>query len=169
MYLKRPCWFCVVFFVGGASLALSAKVAQSNERDHKFIRSVAIADMTEAHMAEMAQNTASASAVKDFGVTLDREALDEYGQLSALAGKTGAVIPKGIKAATTPSIQLLTRKKGSEFDKNFLRSEIADEQKLISTLDSEAMHGSNADIKAWAEKTATARRQQLEKARALVK
>jgi putative membrane protein len=169
MDLKRTCWFCVLLFFAGASPALPAKVVKSSDPDPKFIRSVAIADMTEAHMAEMAQNSASASAVKDFGMTLDKEALDEYGQLSALANKTGAGIPKGIKAAATPSIQLLTRKKGSEFDKNFLRSEIADEQKLILMLDSEAMHGTNADIKAWAEKTATAQRQQLEKARALDK
>ena len=166
----KPCWFCTFLLVGSAGLALPATVGHNNKQpDRQFIRSVAIADMTEAHMAEMAQNSASASAVKDFGGTLDKEDLDEYGQLTALAGKAGAGIPKGIRASSNPSIQALTKRKGAQFDKSFLRSEIADEQKMISMLDAEAAHGTNADIKAWAEKTATARKQELEKARALAK
>jgi len=167
MDMKRPCWFCTLLLLASAGQALPAKIARrSRQQDSQFIRSIAIADMTEAHMA---QNSASASAVKDFGGTLDKMDIDEYGQLTALAGKTGASIPKGINARTNPSIQALTRRKGAEFDRSFLRSEIADEQKMISMLESEAAHGSNADIKAWAEKAAAARKQELEKARALSK
>ncbi len=170
MDLKRPCWFCTLLLLGGAGLARPAKVARvSRQQDRQFIRSVAIADMTEAHMAEMAQNSATASAVKDLGGTLDKEDLDEYGKLCTLADKAGVSVPKGINARSNPSIQALTRRKGAEFDRGFLRSEIADEQKLISMLESEAAHGTNADIKAWAEKTAAARKQELEKARALAK
>jgi putative membrane protein len=168
----KPCWFCTLLLVGGAGLALPATVGHNSNNkqpDRQFIRSVAIADMTEAHMAEMAQNSASASAVKDFGGTLDKEDLDEYGQLSALAGKAGTTIPKGIKASGNPSIQALTKRKGAQFDRSFLRSEIADEQKLISMLDAEAAHGSNADIKAWAARTSAARKQELDKAKALAK
>ena len=162
--------FCTVLLFGSAGLALPANVTHaSRQQDRQFVRSVAIADMTEAHMAEMAQNSASASAVKDFGGTLDKENLDEYGQLRALADKAGASLPKGINAKANPSIQALSKQKGAAFDRTFLRSEIADEHKLISLLDAEAAHGTNADLKAWAEKTAAARKQELEKARALAK
>lgn len=168
---KRTCCFCTLLLLGGAGLALPATAGRNTRhpQDSQFIRSVAIADMTEAHMAEMAQNNANASAVKDFGGTLDQEDLNEYGQLRALAEKAGASIPKGINAKANPSIEALMKRKGAAFDRTFLRSEIADEEKLISLLQSEAEHGTNSDIKAWAQKTAAARKQELDKARSLSK
>jgi putative membrane protein len=159
-----------LFIPGSAGFAQAATPARHNmQQDRQFLRAVAIEDMTQAHMAEMAQSSASQGAVKDLGGAVAQEDRDEYGQLSMLAGKAGAEIPKGINATRNPSIQALTRRKGADFDRGFLRTDIADERKMISLLETEAAHGTNADIKAWAQKTLATRKQELDKARSLAK
>jgi putative membrane protein len=169
MQLKSVASYALLF-LGGGGLAMSASaVHHSRQQDRQFLRAVAVADMTQAHIAEMAQNNATQGAVKDLGGALDKEDLDEYGQLCTLASKAGAEIPKGIDAGRNPAIQALTRRKGVDFDRGFLRSDIADERKLIAMLEAEAAHGTNADIKSWAEKTLAIRKQELEKARSLDK
>ena len=60
-------------------------------------------------------------------------------------------------------------RKGSEFDRDFLHEEIADERKVISTLQMEVSHGTNPDIKAWAGQELAARQQELQRTEALAK
>jgi putative membrane protein len=160
---------CILLAASAGFAAAATTGHHNNQQDREFLRAVAIEDMTQAHMAEMARNNAGQEAVKDLGSSIDKEDINEYGQLSTLAGKAGAQIPKGINAGRNPAIQTLTRRKGTDFDRGFLRSDIANEQKMISLLETEAAHGTNADIKAWAQNTLATRKQELQKARALEK
>ncbi len=162
--------FCVFVFLAGASLAQSATLGHGGkQQDKQFLRTIAIADMTEAHAGEMAENTAAGAPVKDFGQMVAKDETEEYEQLTMLAGKTGENIPKGIDARKYPAIRALMNRKGGAFDRDFLRYEIVDERRVIAALRREAAHGENPDIKAWAGKIAAARQQELEKAQSLAK
>lgn len=141
----------------------------SQQQDQQFLRTIAIADMTEAHAAEMAQNTAKEAPVKDFGHTVAQDETQEYAQLTVLATKTGASIPKGIDARKYPSIRMLMSSKGAAFDRDFVRYEIADERRVIAALQREAAHGQNPDIKAWAGKIVATHQQDLQTAQSLAK
>lgn len=166
----KATWFCVLVFLAGASLAQSATLGHGGkQQDKQFLRTIAIADMTEAHAAEMAENTAAGAPVKDFGQTVAKDETEEYEQLTALAGKTGENVPRGIDARKYPAIRLLMNRKSSAFDRDFLRFEIADERRVIAALQREEAHGENPDIKAWAGKIAAAHQQELQKAQALAK
>jgi putative membrane protein len=161
---------CVFVFLAGASLALAAtptRHSQQQQQDKQFLRTIAIADMTEAHAAEMAQTTAKEEPVKDFGQTVAKDETQEYEQLTVLASKAGANVPKGIDARKNPVIRTLMSRKGADFDRDFLRYEIADERRVIEALQREAAHGQNPDIKAWAGRIVAARQQELQTAQSL--
>jgi putative membrane protein len=162
--------FCVFVFLAGASLAQSATLGHGGkQQDQQFLRTIAIADMTEAHVGEMAQSTAAGAPIKDFGQTVAKDETEEYEQLTMLAGKAGQNIPKGIDARKYPAIRALMNRKGGAFDRDFLRYEIADERRVIAALQREAAHGENPDIKAWAGKIVAARQEELQKAQSLAK
>jgi putative membrane protein len=161
---------CAFVFLAVAGTAQSGALERrGKQQDKQFLRMIAIADMTEAHLGEMAETMAAKPEVKDLGHAIAQNQTTEYGQLTVLAGKAGETIPKGIDARKYPAIRTLMARKGSGFDRDFLRNEIADERRVISALQLEASHGSNPDIKAWATKVVSARQQELQKAQSLAK
>ena len=161
--------FRVVVFLAGASLAQAGTPDRGKQQDKRFLRTIAIADMTEAHAGEMAKSTAAGTPVRDFGQTLAKDETEEYAQLTTLADKAGENIPRGIDARKNPAIRTLLNRKGGDFDRDFLRYAIADEQRVIGAFRREAAHGQNPDIKAWAGKILATRQQDLQKARSLAR
>jgi putative membrane protein len=166
--------FCLSVFLTGAGIAQAATVnrgnqAQGKQQDKQFLRTVAIADMTEAHLGEMAQSNAAKEPVKDFGQMIAKDEAQDYEQLTMLANKCGESIPKGIDARRNPAIRTLMQAKGDNFDRNFLRDEIADQRRIIAVFQREAAHGENPDIKAWAGKVVAERQQELQKAQSLAR
>jgi putative membrane protein len=161
---------CVFMFVAATTVA-QAKTGshKSRQQDEQFLRTMAIDDMTEAHMGEMAHDKAVKGPVKDFGQTVASDETKDYEQLTVLANKTGERIPKGIDSRKSPAIRTLAEAKGGNFDREFLGDEIAGEQKIIATLQHEATHGTNPDVKAWAGKMVATRQEELQKAQALMK
>jgi putative membrane protein len=159
--------FCFSVFLAGASAAQAGTIDRGKQQDKQFLRTVAIADMTEAHLGEMAQSNATKAPVKDFGQMVAKDETQEYEQLTVLAIKCGESIPKGIDARRNPAIRTLMRVKGDNFDRDFLRDEIADQRKVIVVFQREAAHGANPDIKAWAGKEVAERQQELQKAESL--
>jgi putative membrane protein len=161
--------FCAFVFVAGVSVAQAKSPDRGKQQDKQFLRTVAIADMTEAHLGEMAQSMAAKAPVKDFGKTVAMGETQEYGQLTVLANKCGEAIPKGINTRKVPAVRVLMQAKGNSFDRSFLRDEIADERRIIAVFQREAAHGENPDIKAWAEKAVAGRQQELQKAQSLAR
>jgi putative membrane protein len=124
--------------------------ATLGKTDMQFMKMAAEADMTGAHLGQMAESQATQADVKGFGQTLDKDNTHAYQGLEALAGKTGETIPKGIDIRKNKGVAQLEHMKGKTFDQAFLREEIQSDQKVIAEFKNEAQHGSNADVKAWA-------------------
>jgi len=114
--------------------------------------SAAKADMTEAHEGQMAENQARRTDVRDFAKTLVKDHTESYEHLTELAAKTGASIPKGINTSKDRAIQQLVHLKGDRFDRQFARDEIAAHRQAVVAFKSEAAHGHDADVKAYATK-----------------
>jgi len=127
-----------------------ATAAPLSNPDKQFLITAARTDMIEAHEGQMAENQANRADVKDFGKTLVQDHTQDYGQLTALANKTGITIPKGIDAARTPDIQPLMHLNGAGFDRAFTRDEIAAHKRALAAFKREAEHGQDPDVKAYA-------------------
>ena len=80
----------------------------------------------------------------------ERLRVERDGTVTALSGKTGVSIPKGIDAAKVPSLEPLLHLKGDRFDRAFARDEIAAHRRALAAFKREAEHGQDADVKAYA-------------------
>jgi putative membrane protein len=135
------------------SAPVVAKAPAMVRSDAAFLAMAAQADMTMAHIGKMAQDRAATNKVKDFANTLVQDHTSDYQRLTELAAKVGDTVPKAIDERNRHTIAELDHKKGKTFDHAFLTRESVDHEKLISAFKWEAEHGSNPDIKAYANQT----------------
>jgi putative membrane protein len=156
----------------GCVLVLSLPVlaqAKTSPADRAFLKMAAQADMTEAHIGQMAETQASESQIKDFGQKLINDHTDAYTQLTALAAKTGEVIPKGIDVRKISTVEQLMKLKGKRFDHQFVQAEIRDHEKALADFKREAQHGQDPDVKAYASKMIPLLEGHLRQAKTLAK
>ncbi len=148
------------------ALAQSAKLSPA---DKEFLTMAAIANMTEAHMGEMAESQASQSSVKDFGQTLVKDHTSAYQELTALGSKLGQKIPTGINVRRDKEVERLADLKGKKFDGQFLRAEVQDHERALAAFKREAEHGRDQDVKAYASQVLPTMEEHLREAEKLLK
>jgi len=148
---------------------LFGQAAAAGTSDKDFMKNVAEADMLEAHFGQMAQDQASRQDIKDYGQMLVTDHTANYKDLGTLASKSNTDIPKAIDAKDNKTIDAFTRLKGPAFDHRFLAEMIQAHQKAIAEFKREAEHGTDADVKAFANSTLPKLQEHLEKARDLSK
>jgi putative membrane protein len=156
----------------GCVLVLSLPMlaqGKTSPADRAFMQMAAQANMTEAHIGQMAETQASESQVKDFGQTLTHDHTDAYTQLTALAAKTGESIPNGIDVRKISTVEQLMKLKGKQFDHQFVQAEIRDHEKAIAEFKREAEHGEDPDVKAYASKMIPVLEGHLREAKTLAK
>ena len=147
--------FGVVFVLAGVFVfAQTPGFAQTpSAADKQFMINAAKADMTEAHEGQLAQNQGVSDQVKSLGRTLDQDHTQNFQQLQALASKTGVTLPTGIDTAKIATIKQLEHLKGAAFDRAFARDEVTTHKEAIAMFKREAEHGSDPDVKAFAQQT----------------
>ena len=137
--------------------------------DAAFLSMAAEADMTLAHIGQMAEDRAATEKVKDFAKTVVQDHTNDYWQLSGVAAKAGDSIPKAINGPNERIITALERSKGKTFDREFLNRQSAEHERLISAFKQEAEHGSNPVIKDYARKALPTIERHLHDAQDLLK
>jgi putative membrane protein len=127
------------------------------------------ADMTLAHLGQMAENRAATEKVKDFAKAVVQDHTNDYWQLTGVAAQAGDTIPKAIHGQDERIIAALGRSKGKSFDRDFLNRQSAEHERLISAFRLEAEHGSNPTIKDYARKALPTIERHLHDAQDLLK
>ena len=145
--------FLASLVVGGVGLLpLYGKMGAAANKDAAFLQLAAQADMTTAHLGQLAENRGNQEEIKNLAKTLVEDHTSDYQQLTALGMKTGDAIPTAIDRANNREIQSLERYKGKMFDREFVLSQVGEHEKLVKAFHNEVEHGSNPDIKAYASK-----------------
>jgi len=145
--------FLSSFVVGGLSLlAVYGKMPASAKKDAAFLELAAQADMTTAHLGQMAEDRGKRDEIKNFAKTLVADHTSDYQKLTALSMKTGDSIPTAIDKANNREIRSLERYKGKMFDREFILDQTTEHEKLVKAFQNEVDHGSNPEIKAYASK-----------------
>ena len=120
----KPANSILLSLLCGASLAylpaMAKPPATAAQSDTAFLAMAAQADMTSAHLGQLAETRAVESKVKDFAKTLSQDHTADYQQLSELSTKTGDAIPKAIDKQNGHTITTLDRYTGKTFDREFL-------------------------------------------------
>ena len=154
---------CAVLF----TVPVILQGAALSKADVNFMNTAAKANMTEAHLGQMAEAQAGRRDVKDFGQKLSKDHTMAYEGLTVLANKTGETIPKAI--GNDQAIAHLTHLKGARFDRAFLQDEVQSHKATLAEFKNEAEKGENADVKAWAKSMIPTLEGHLQTAENLVK
>lgn len=143
----------VKFLLSAFLLAATSFAAQNTElsaHDRQFVEHAGQLHMTEAHLAQMAQDKARDQSVKDFAQTLERDHTQAYQKLTAIAQRNGFEIPKAIDAQHVREINPFQRLNATGFDQRFKSMQVKDHQKEIAWAQNAEKSLQNADLKAYA-------------------
>lgn len=151
------------------AVPLCAQSTNVSKRDTDFLRLAAEADMTTANLAQTAEARADSSQVKDFAKKLATDHTNDFAHLTEVAAKTGETIPRAIDKQDNREIATLDKSKGKAFDREFLSHQTAEHEKLLRAFRQEAEHGTNPDIKAYANKALPVMEAHLHDAQDLLK
>ncbi|MDP9047482.1 MAG: DUF4142 domain-containing protein [Bacteroidota bacterium] len=122
--------------------------------DAKFATTAANGGMAEVALGKLALQKTSNAQIKDFAnmmVTDHGKANDE---LKAVAKAKNITLPDSVDSDHQKKMADLSKKTGKDFDKAYVDAMIDGHKKTLDLMNDEAKNGKDADLKAFAAKTA---------------
>jgi len=136
-----------------ALLPLGASAAQLSSQDRSFIEHAAMGGLAEVQEGQLAQSKAQAAPVKQFGQRMVQDHTPNNKELMALAQQKGVTPPAALDSKHAQEVASLQKDSGANFDRAYIRGELADHQEMAKLLQQEITSGSDPDVKAYAQKT----------------
>lgn len=109
--------------------------------------------MMEVQSSELAMNTSSNQAVKDFAKMMIDDHTKANNELKSLATTKGINLPTALGPEHKAKYDELAAKKGADFDKAYVATMDMDHEKTVQSFKDYSQTGTDADMKAWASKT----------------
>lgn len=159
----------ILVIVGFSALFIALAILRPDSLakvDIRFIGIAAKANLEEACLDQMAEHKASLPITKTFGQQLSNDDATAYKELGALASGTGHKIPTAL--GDDKKLDRLAKLDGAQFDVAFLDEEVQVHKSVIAAFKSEAEHGDNTEVVAWAENKIPTLERHLDRAERLV-
>ena len=137
--------------------------------DHHFVMEAAEGGMAEVEMGKLAVDKASNAKVKDFGQRMVTDHGKANDELKSLAASKNITLPTAMNAKQQATKERLSKLSGATFDRAYMAAMVKDHQADAAAFHKQAMSGQDAEIKAWAAKTATMVDEHLKLAREVQK
>ena len=131
--------------------------APLSDKDKSFIQDAAKDGMMEVEMGKMGQKQAKNAEVKKFATRMVTDHSKANTQLQALAKKKGVTLDK--------AEHKMDKMDDATFDKDYMDQMVKDHEKDVKEFEEIAKDGSDADVKAWANKTLPTLKKHLEMAK----
>jgi len=129
-----------------ASMSKSPAPSALSDKDKAFMKEAAKGGMMEVNMGKMAQQKGKSADVKKIGGMMVADHTKANNELMAIAKKKGVDLSKE---------KPMNHSMGdANFDKDYLNMMVKDHEKDLASFQGEAKNGSDADVKAFASKTA---------------
>src|ERR1700744_2100909 len=122
--------------------------------DTAFATKAAVGGMAEVALGKMAAAKGSDSQVKDFGNMMVTDHSKANAELMSIAKAKNITLPAGLDAEHQAKSDSLSKLSGKDFDKAYVAAMIEGHKKTLALMQSEAANGKDADLKAFAAKTA---------------
>jgi putative membrane protein len=121
--------------------------------DQAFVVAAAQINLTEIKLGEVAVQNAQREDVKDFGrrMVKDHTAINE--DLKTLAAQKNVVLPDSLDADNQMMVDKLTALTGADFDHAYVSGMFKGHKKAVKAFKAESAATSDADVKAFADKT----------------
>jgi putative membrane protein len=137
--------------------------------DREFLKAAAQIDLAEMKLGKLAQERASAAAIKKFGERLVADHSKMNKELEMIAKSHGMTLPDNLDQKHQELVDQLSKMNGAAFDRAFTKDLTSGHEAAIKQFDAEAKSGQDADLKAWAERWLPTLREHLEQVRTAAK
>lgn len=126
----------------------------SADNSEDFITDAAAGAMMEVRLGELAKTNAASKAVKDFAAMMVSDHSKASEELKSIAAKNNVTIPATLPDKSQKHIDDLSKKSGSEFDKDYISLMVDDHEDDIKMFERCAKkEDEKADVKAFAAKS----------------
>jgi putative membrane protein len=137
--------------------------------DSHFVMEAAEGSMAETELGQLAADKASNAKVKEFGQRMVTDHGKAGDELKTLAASKHITLPTAINAKAKATKDRLSKLSGAAFDRAYMADMVKDHQMDAVAFHKEATSGHDAEIKAWAGKTASVVDEHLKMARDIQK
>jgi putative membrane protein len=154
-----------------ATAVQSAAQAQAtpslSTTDANFINTVGVGGHAEVQFGELAQKQATRVTVRAFGGQMVTDHTAAGNELAALAQSKQMTPPDEMDLNHKAAYDRLSKTSGTEFDRVYIEGQVQDHTAVVNAFQNEITNGTDADVKAFAEKYLPAIQHHLEMARQL--
>ena len=122
--------------------------------DTVFAAKAAVGGMAEVALGKMAAAKSTDSKIKDFGNMMVMDHSKANTELMTIAKSKNITLPASLDAEHQAKSDSLSKLSGKDFDAAYVNAMIEGHKKTLALMQSEATNGKDADLKAFAAKTA---------------
>jgi len=137
--------------------------------EQKFVKNAAQGGMTEVQLGELAKTKATREDVKEFGAQMVTDHGQANDELKQLASSKGVTLEDKLDAKHSAMVDKFSKMDAAQFDKAYIDDMVSDHKKDAAEFDEAAKNSKDADLKAFAEKTAAVVHRHLEKIQSIQK
>lgn len=136
-----------------SNAAVTGGIAVTSD-DAKFATTAANGGMAEVALGKLALTKTSSTAIKDFANMMVMDHGKANDELMAIAKTKNITLPAAVDADHQKKMDDLSKMNGKDFDKAYVDAMVDGHKKTLDLMNGEAKDGKDADLKAFAAKTA---------------
>ncbi|WP_421944239.1 DUF4142 domain-containing protein [Pedobacter sp.] len=133
------------------------------EGDSKFATTAAAGGMAEVEMGKLALEKSTNASVKEFATMMVSDHGKANTELMSIAAMKNITLPTTVDADHQKKMDDLSKKTGADFDKAYVDAMVDGHKSTHDLMEKEAKDGEDADLKAFASKTAPVVKAHLDK------
>ncbi len=135
--------------------------------DANFINTVGAGGIAEVKFGQLAQNQATRTNVRAFAAQMVTDHTAAGNELAALAQQKQMTPPSDMDLNHKAKYDQLSKIAGTEFDRVYIQGQVEDHTAVVNAFQNEITSGTDADVKAFAQKHLPTIQHHLEMARVL--
>ncbi|WP_293741109.1 DUF4142 domain-containing protein [uncultured Pedobacter sp.] len=125
-----------------------------DEADAKFTTQAAVGGMAEVELGKLALEKSSNPQVKEFATMMVKDHGMANTELMAIAKQKNITLPSTVDDEHKKKMEDLSKKTGTDFDKAYVSAMVDGHKSTLKLMEDESKDGKDADLKAFATKTA---------------
>ena len=138
---------------GTANANTTSPKTPLNAQDSTFVMKAAMGGMMEVEAGNVAQQNATHDRVKSFATMMVNDHSKANSELMSLVAGRGITLPTALPADMQKHMEEMRKMKGKAFDNHYMSMMVKDHTEDIGLFEKQANSGSDAELKAWAQKT----------------
>jgi putative membrane protein len=125
-----------------------------DDADAKFTTQAAVGGMAEVELGKMALEKSSNAQVKEFATMMVKDHGIANAELMVIAKQKNITLPSTVDDEHKKKMDDLSKKTGADFDKAYVNAMVDGHKSTLKLMEDESRDGKDADLKAFATKTA---------------